>query len=48
MADERPGRTGMKNLLELGRENSKSFRLPKSDVPSVPESWVKPGSDKPT
>lgn len=48
MTDERPGRMETKNSSGVGREYSRRLRLPKSDLPSIPESRIKPGSDKPT
>lgn len=48
MADEEFRRPAVKNSPGIARENNRKFRLPKSDVPSIPEGWVKPGSDKPT
>jgi hypothetical protein len=48
MADDGMRRTDIRDFLRIGKEDGKSFHLPKSDVPSVPESRMKPGSNKPT
>lgn len=48
MADAGMRGTDEKNARSVGRNNNRRLHLPKSDVPSVPESRGKPGSDKPT